>query len=117
MRPLIRAADLYHVSARPDGVHWDGMEYYSPALGHGVLYAFRGSAPDAPTHTFQLRGLDPGGRYSLRFQDRVAPFQGEMTGQALMTEGITVTLAVPLTSELVFFEQSPVSRHDASPVR
>ena len=117
LRPLIRAADLYHVSARPDGVHWDGMEYYSPALGHGVLYAFRGSAPDAPTHTFQLRGLDPRGRYSLRFQDRVAPFQGEMTGQALMTEGITVTLAVPLTSELVFFEQSPVSRHDASPVR
>ena len=26
LRPLIRDARLYHVSARPDGVHWDGME-------------------------------------------------------------------------------------------
>jgi len=115
LRPLIRAADLYHVSARPDGVHWDGIEYYSPALGRGVLYAFRGSAPDAPTHTFQLRGLDAGRRYRLTFQDRVAPFQGETTGQALMTEGLAVTLAVPLSSELVFFEQRAVSRHHPSP--
>ncbi len=111
LRPLIRAADLYHVSARPDGVHWDGIEYYSPALGRGVLYAFRGSAPNAPTHAFQLRGLDPRGRYSLKFQDRVAPLQGEMTGQALMTEGIAVALAVPMSSELVFFEQTSVARH------
>ena len=25
LRPLIRDARLYHVSDRPDGVHWDGM--------------------------------------------------------------------------------------------
>jgi len=28
LRPLIRNAQLYHVSPRPDGVHWDGMEYW-----------------------------------------------------------------------------------------
>jgi len=57
--PLIRSADLYHVSARPDAVRWDGFEYYSPALRRGVLYAFRGSAPDQPAHRFRLRGLAP----------------------------------------------------------
>ena len=88
-------------------MHWDGIEYYSPALGRGVLYAFRGSAPDEPTHTFKLRGLDAGRRYALKFQDRVAPFQGEMTGQALMSKGVAITLAGPRSSELVFFEQSP----------
>ena len=72
-----------------------------------MLYAFRGSEPDAPTHTFQLRGLDAKRRYALEFQDRVAPFQGEMTGQALMGEGVTVTLMSPLSSELVFFAQKP----------
>ena len=28
LRPLIRDAELYHVSERPDGIHWDGMEYF-----------------------------------------------------------------------------------------
>jgi hypothetical protein len=36
LRPLIRDARLYHVGARPDGVHWDGMEYWDPARGKGV---------------------------------------------------------------------------------
>jgi hypothetical protein len=26
LRPLLREADLYHVSSRPDGVHWGGIE-------------------------------------------------------------------------------------------
>ena len=30
LRPLIRDARLYHVSDRPDGVHWDGIEYWDP---------------------------------------------------------------------------------------
>ena len=28
LRPLIQQADLYHVSQRPDGRRWDGIEYY-----------------------------------------------------------------------------------------
>jgi alpha-galactosidase len=60
LRPLIREADLCHVSNRPDGVHWDGIEYYWARLGRGVLYAFRGSAPEQPTHRFRLLGLVPG---------------------------------------------------------
>jgi hypothetical protein len=103
LRPLIRAADLYHVGARPDGVNWDGIEYYSAQLGRGVLYAFRGSGPDA-MHRFQLRGLDPAGHYAVRFNDHVAPVQ-VLRGTQLMRVGVPVTLTVPVSSELVFFER------------
>ena len=44
LRPLIREANLYHVSDRPDGVHWDGIEYFDQARSKGVLFAFHGSS-------------------------------------------------------------------------
>jgi alpha-galactosidase len=105
LRPLIREADLYHVSKRPDGVHWDGVEYYSAGLGRGVLYAFRGSEPDQPTHRFRLLGLIPGRRYALKFQDQGAAADRVQTGHVLTQQGVAVTLKWPLSSELVFFEQ------------
>ena len=33
--PLIQRADLYHVSERPDGRRWDGMQYYDRGTGRG----------------------------------------------------------------------------------
>jgi hypothetical protein len=104
LRPLIREADLYHVADRPDGVHWDGMEYYSARLRRGVLYAFRGSASDLPTHRFRLAGLNRGSRYRLNFQDDPAANR-EIKGESLMQMGIDVRLALPLSSELIFFEE------------
>jgi hypothetical protein len=105
LRPLIREADLYHVAQRPDGVHWDGIEYYSARLRRGVLYAFRGTAPDQPTHRFPLLGLDPASRYRLRFQDQGAAANLVMTGRSLMQDGVEVALALPLSSDLIFLEQ------------
>ena len=104
LRPLIRDADVYHVADRPDGVHWDGMEYYSTGLRRGVLYAFRGSASDLPTHRFRLSGLKPAGRYRLSFQDNPAADR-ELTGESLMQMGVDVGLALPLSSDLIFFEE------------
>jgi hypothetical protein len=106
LRPLIRAADVYHVADRPDGVHWDGMEYYSPEVRRGVLYAFRGSAGDLPTHRFRLAGLDRGRRYRLKFQDNPAANR-ELTGESLMQMGVDVRLSLPLSSDLIFFEEIP----------
>jgi hypothetical protein len=102
LRPLIRSADLYHVSERPDGVHWDGIEYWSPAGRRGVLYAFRGSAPGEPEHRFRLAGLVPQGRYALHFHDHGT--SRTVTGRDLMSKGVAVTLSAPLSSELVFLE-------------
>ncbi len=105
LRPLIREADLYHVAARPDGVHWDGIEYYSASLRRGVLYAFRGSAPGQRTHRFRLQGLKSASRYRLSFEDAHAGVV--LTGRSLMQEGVPVSLALTLSSELIFFEELP----------
>ena len=104
LRPLIRDADLYHIADRPDGVHWDGIEYFSPRRQRGVLYAFRGSASGEPAHRFSLAGLDPARRYTLHFHDRNV--SRVLTGRALMERGVKVPLPVPLSSELIFFAQT-----------
>jgi hypothetical protein len=109
LRPLIRAARLYHVSQRPDGVHWDGMEYWDPARGQGVLFAFRGSGPDEAQHRFVLAGLNRQQRYRLHFEDGSAPDR-EATGTELMGPGLAVKLREPLSSELVFLQQATAGK-------
>ena len=104
LRPLIRDADLYHVSARPDGMHWDGVEYFNPQTKAGVLYAFRGADPHEDAHTFPLKGLAPGYRYKLHFEDRSSP-DTVVLGRTLESEGVSVRLARPESSELIFLEQ------------
>ncbi|MCU1269173.1 MAG: hypothetical protein JWN74_467 [Acidobacteriaceae bacterium] len=106
LRPLIRDANLYHVSARPDGVHWDGMEYWDSERQRGVVYAFRGTIEGEKSHSFHLSGLKSDGRYRLRFCDRTAPDR-TVTGQELMGAGLTVMLPVANSSELIFVEGEP----------
>ncbi|HTW49907.1 MAG TPA: alpha-galactosidase [Acidobacteriaceae bacterium] len=113
LRPLIRDAQLFHIAPRPDGIHWDGIQYYATAHEQGVVYAFRGSAPGNPTHRYVLAGLDPRATYRLHFQDGSSP-DTSASGRDLMTAGLTVTLTAPLTSELVFFNrqhQAPTATH------
>ena len=107
LRPLIREADLYHVADRPDGVHWDGVEYYSQNLRRGVLYAFRGSIADEPAHRYLLRGLDPRRSYGISFHDRGPVAAASMSGATLMRDGIEVVLSSPLSSELMFLTEQP----------
>lgn len=105
LRPLIRDAQLYHVSARPDGIHWDGMEYWDPDRRQGVLFAFRGTIDAEADHAFVLTGLDASKRYRLHYQDQTAPDR-TANGRELMTRGAAVHLADPLSSELVFIEEA-----------
>jgi len=104
LRPLIRDAHLYHVSSRPDGVQWDGMQYWDPHRAKGVVLAFRGSIPGESEHRFVLAGLDVSRRYHLHFQDGTAPDRAA-TGSELMSEGLLVRLQNPLSSELVFLTE------------
>ncbi len=106
LRPLIRDADLYHVSERPDGIHWDGMEYFDPRTRRGAIFAFRGSIPTQDDHTFQLQGLNPDARYQLRFHDHSAVDQ-TVDGHTLMTTGLRVHLPHPQSSEIMFLEEIP----------
>src|SRR5437868_6671379 len=52
LRPLIRDAELYHISPRPDGKQWDGIEYFDPRTHRGVVYAFHGSSETENLHRF-----------------------------------------------------------------
>jgi len=109
LRPLIRDASLYHVSERPDGMHWDGMEYWDAARGRGVLFAFRGSDGQEAEHTFTLKGFDAKRVYRLHFEDGSIPDR-EMTGEQLMVTGLRMKLREPYSSELVFLS-TPSEAH------
>jgi alpha-galactosidase len=109
LRPLIRDGDLYHVSERPDGVHWDGMEYWDPVQKRGVLFAFRGSIAEETEHSFRLKGLNTAAKYRLHFEDRSKP-DTEATGAMLMNSGLAVRLAEPYSSELVFLEENVITQ-------
>lgn len=105
LRPLIREADLYHISPRPDGVHWDGIEYFDPRRRAGVVYAFRGSIADQGKHFFVLQGLRPNASYELRFHDHSSPDR-TMTGRELMSAGLRVHLPGANTSDLIFISET-----------
>jgi hypothetical protein len=77
--------------------------------GKGVVYAFRGSIAGQPEHSFVLAGLDNAKHYRLHFQDGTSPDR-EATGRELMDAGITVKLHNPLSSELVFLEETAGSK-------
>lgn len=106
LRPLIRDADLYHVSPRADGIHWDAIEYFDPQTKRGVVYAFRGSSPDDTQHSFPLRGLLPNAHYRLHFQDHSSPDR-TATGNYLLRSGLLVNLPIPTSSELIFISEIP----------
>jgi hypothetical protein len=106
LRPLIRDAELYHVGPRPDGVHWDGVEYFDPARRLGTIYAFRGSAPGDATHLFRLAGLRRDRGYALHFRGASSP-DGQTRGSELMDTGVSVKLANPNSSEIVLIRELP----------
>jgi len=108
LRPLIRDGRLYHISPRPDGIHWDGVEYWNPDTRRGVVFAFRGSLKDEPEHHFVLAGLDSQKSYDLHFEDATAAVW-QIPGVELMTSGVRVHLDQPLSSELVFIEEANTS--------
>ena len=105
LRPFIRDADLYHISARPDGVRWDSIEYYDTRHARALVYAFRGSAPPDKTHTFPLYGLQPERQYRLHFQVGSLSDRTE-SGHDLMNNGLSMLLPIPNSSELVFFDEA-----------
>ncbi len=106
LRPLIRAGDLYHVSERPDGKQWDGIEYFDPRTGRGVVLAFRGSTKVESSHRFILRGMDPSLTYQIRFHDGSSKDR-TFRGDELLTGGVLVSLPKPFSSEMVFVEALP----------
>lgn len=98
IRPILRDGDVYHVLPQADGKNWDGLEYYDPASGRGVLFVFRPDSGES-VKTVKLRGLDRVAKYEVSFTD--AGSKSIRTGAELMEKGIVVTLPERLGSEVV----------------
>ncbi len=109
LRPFIRDADLYHISKRPDGVRWDGIEYYDSAHARALVYAFRGTTPAETEHRFLLQGLEPNRQYRLHFQDGSAPDRME-SGRALLIEGLSVSTQNPGQLRIDLYRPGKVMR-------
>ena len=103
LRPLIRDASLFHVSRRPNGINWDGMEYFDLEKHKGALYVFRGSTKSEGSHVFHLKSLSLTKIYRLHFVDHTAADRS-VSGEELTTKGIRIHLAQPNSSELIFLE-------------
>ncbi len=104
LRPLIRNADLYHISPRPDGIRWDAIEYFDARTERGAVYVFRGSSPGESKHRFSLKGLKANANYRLSFRGDSAAERIVPGGQ--LAKGLEVRLEVPLSSEIVLFEEA-----------
>ena len=104
LRPLIRGGELYHILPRPDGVHWDGVQYADKDADGGIkgaAFLFKPSAEAGDSVRVTFRGLDENARYTLRFEDR--PEQNiSVSGGELMTGGIDVTITDAVGSEIVW---------------
>ena len=110
IRPLLADVKVHHILPRPDGLHWDGMFYWSAAARRGTLYVWRPDSPDAQ-QTIRLKGLESGQSYWLWSEDgSVAP--GLRRGDDLMRSGVEVRLPQPFTSDVIFLQDEALGRPD-----
>jgi len=105
IRPILRDAQVHHILPRPDGLHWDGMFYWSSSLKHGTLYIFRPNN-DQVEQRVRLKGLEPAMHYRVRSQDGSVAEETH-TGNELMQDGLTIKLPGKYTSDLIYLEESP----------
>lgn len=91
-RPILRGADVYHILPMPDGVNYDGMQYYNHELKQGSVLLFKPStqASGGDSILVPLKGLVRTLNYKLEFQDRTG-LNAVMTGAQLMDVGLHVT--------------------------
>jgi hypothetical protein len=104
IRPMLKDVEVHHILPRPDGLHWDGMFYWSPSLKHGTLYIFRPNN-DQATQSVRLKGLAPETQYRLRSEDSSVP-EGVRSGKELMSHGLKIKLPSKYSSDLIYVEQT-----------
>ena len=108
IRPMLRDVKVHHIFPRPDGIHWDGLFYWSPPLRRGTLYVCRPESPDQRQNV-KLKGLQHDGKYWLWCEDgSIEP--GVRRGEELMDQGLAVCLPQPYTSELIFFQDEALGK-------
>ena len=95
-RPILRGikpgdapADVYHILPIPDGINWDGIEYFNTSLNKGSVLLFKPSEKAPDSKIIRLRGLEQKKIYTLTFEDRKGQDR-KISGSELMSNGIEI---------------------------
>lgn len=105
-RDILRGGDVYHILPMPDGVNWDGMQFYNNDIGKGSVFLFKNRDSGGSRKTIKLDGLNPESVYTLTFEDRPA-LNCVKTGKELMEAGVAVTgMDKPYDTEIIWIEKS-----------
>ncbi len=110
VRPMLKDVKVHHILPRPDGLHWDGMFYWSPSLKRGTVYIFRPDSPDA-AQTVPVKGLDPATSYWVWGEDGAVD-AATRTGAELMGAGLALRLPGRYTCDLVYVRDAALGRPD-----
>lgn len=105
VRPIHPTSRIYHHTPVVKGFEprgWGVLELASRDRTRAVAGLFRLSDPAEPEYLLRFRGVDPGRRYRLTFDN--SSESCEVDGLALTRTGITSRLETALTSELLLVE-------------
>lgn len=108
IRPMLHDVKVHHVLPRPDGIHWDGMFYWSPPLKRGTLFIFRPAAKE-DRKAVQLKGLAKHKEYWVWSEDGSVR-TGLRTGTQLTDEGLAISLPHEYASDLIYLQDASVGR-------
>ena len=66
-RAILRGGDVYHILPFPDGVNWDGIQFFNIEINKGSVLLFKPSESSPDTKVIKLKGLDKKATYSFNF--------------------------------------------------
>jgi alpha-galactosidase len=84
---------------------WAAWQWDRPDLGEGMVLAFRRRLSPMTAMAARLRGLDAGADYEVRDADGAEPPR-TMSGEALMKDGLPVTIAAQPGSRLLIYRRA-----------
>ncbi|MCY4082632.1 MAG: alpha-galactosidase [Caldilineaceae bacterium] len=105
VRPIHATSRIYHHTPVVKGFEprgWGVLELASRDRTRAIAGLFRLGDPAAPEYLLRFRGIDPGRRYRVTFDNRSESC--EVDGIALTRTGITSRLETALTSELLLVD-------------
>lgn len=105
LRPFIRSADVYRLTAQPlrtgGGDRWAAFLYALPDRRRAALYVFRLTGGEEE-RTIKLAGLDPDTAYTLTYQDAPAnELSARANGRELMETGLIFSGLAEEASQIV----------------
>jgi hypothetical protein len=108
IRPMLADCKVHHILPRPDGLHWDGLFYWSRPLKKGTLFIFRPESKDAEK-TVKLKGLNPATQYWVWGED-ASVVADTHTGAELMGQGLAIKLPTPYSSDIIYLQDASLGK-------